>query len=161
MFTLRLCIAADRFAVSYLGFGKFHIHAVARLYLFHEHFDLDIALTAEEYFARFRVLVHGERVVLLFELGKPREHFILLAFLFRRDRHKQRGFGEVDRGELYFRARIAKGVAGVGVAQLIHRADIACREYVHGFHFLAAEQIDLSDTFFTFRVRVPDRRAAL
>ena len=152
---------ADGFTISNLRFGEFHVNAVTCFYFLCKHFKLYVALTADNHFARFSVLFNREGVIFFFQLCKPCENLIFFSLLFSRNGHKQGGFREENRGETNLCRRIAKGVACIGVTELIYGTDIACRQLVNGFHLLTAKHVNLPDTFFRFGVRIPNGRTAL
>ena len=161
VFALRGGDGANGFAVGDFRFRQLDVHAVARLYLFRQHFDLRIALSADEDFSRLGILFHRESIIFFGKFIQPRKNFVLLSFLFGGDRHKERGFRETYRVEFYFRARVAERVARRSDTQFIYRADVARQKFGDGFRLFALQKINLTDALFFFRVCVPDDASAL
>ncbi len=92
----------------------------------------------------FRVVFHGKGKILFSESYEAVGYLVLLSLDLGRDRHGIAGLGELYSLERYNVLGIAESIAGLGLVELAHRADIAAGNALDLDILLAHHVVDMA-----------------
>ena len=117
--------AADRLLVGHARRLEVDLGAEARLQPLDDHLDVDLGEPGDDLLAGLRVAVQVDRRVLLLQAAQRGEHLVLVALGLRLDRERHHRRRQLDARH---RDRLVAGgqpVAGPGLLELGHGADVA------------------------------------
>ena len=119
---------ADRLLVGHVRRVEVDLGAEPRLQPLDDHLDMDLGEPGHDLLAGLLVAVQVDRRVLLLEAAQGGEHLLLVALALGLDREGHHRRRQLDAGHLDWLVAGGQPVAGLGLLELGHGADVAGSE---------------------------------
>ena len=145
---------ADLLAVGHPRRGKLDLDAELVLQLGAEHVQVNVAGAGDDHLLGLRVVGDGEGAVLLAEPREALGDLVLLALRLGGDGHGVAGNGVLDAGRGLNGLAVAERVAGLGVGELRHGADVAAADLLDLNVLLALHVVDVAELLLRSASRV-------